>query len=66
MSDYAFLMGEESAAPAFEPDDTTEQIAYALAAVPVAWLALFEAGNIVTDRQLESVAVPGGGGPLTV
>ncbi len=56
MSINAFLVGKDDAAPDFDftPGTTAVVIAEAAATIPVAWLALFEAGDIVTAHRRES------------
>lgn len=64
MSDYAFLIGKSDSTALFKPDDSCDEIAYALAAVPVSWYALFDPGDIVdTHESVEAAAEYGNDTP---
>jgi TPR repeat protein len=64
VSDYVYLIGKSDSTALFEPDDSCDEIAYALTAVPVSWYALFDPGDIVeTHESVEAAAKFGNSTP---
>jgi len=64
MSSYVFLVGKANSLPVFSPDDSCNEIVYALAAIPVSWYALFEESDLVESRESADATAHGNGPPL--